>query len=1088
MDKLKSAFQRDKEGTQDLQNSSSTPRGVGQGSHLSKATTSTGGNTGGFVDQPTTQIPSGAGTGTTGISSTSHETGDSTGSAAIGQTSTYSSHTLRHGDAVGSIIDRSSRDPTTYKMPEHTFGQGTSASGEHSGSGVPPGAAGAAASAAFNKHNDQSTSNIPGAFPKETAHDTVTLPPVNRPVDYEAGRDVPESNQSGSGTGLTGGSGATSQPASTTETHRSGTLGKILGAVGLGGAATGAGVAASRSSHDRSHAVEDTPSQPTTVTGTDSYTAPTQSGPPPSHHRKESIPTTAYPAGPGSPSPIHSPVGGTRGAPDDTSRTSSSNVPYGTGATSYTIGGPTEGQESSHTGRNAGLAAAGVGAGAAALGAHEYGKDRGDTTGTTASSALPGTAQTTSSSTFPSSGQGLGSSSTPSTTQGTSGYSGGQTTGTTGYSAGPTSQTSSTQPEHHSSGYGTTAAAAGLGAGAGALGAHEYGKDRGDGIGGTTSSALPATAQTTSSSTYPSSGQGLGSSSIPSTTQGTSGYGSTQPTGAGYSTGPTSQTSNTQPEQQSTGYGKAAAAAGLGAGAGALGAHEYGKHRGDNTDTTTSSAFSGNQSSVPSASHNTTSSGLPQTTGTGFQHDSARSQPLTSSGPTSQLSSTERDDQSSGYGRTAAATGLGTGAGAAGASALHHNRQGDSTQQFADKPWQADQSQTQSSTATGTHLPIREKATHPPTATSTRDDSRTDPTKDDSHAGRNTALAGAAGVGAAGAYGAHEHSKHQAEQDAERRQKDLAEQEAARQKQYEKDQKAAEKLAHKEEKQHEKDLKKLEKQEKSHEKEIKKEEKEHQKVVAHQEKEQQKELDKEAEDRKRREKEAAGAAAGVGAGGAAYAAHKHHDDDHSDKAKLSSASDEHERNKLHKDPPEQKKPSLFRRIFKRRKNKDTGDSEEYSTDEEDDSHHGTAAAAGVGAVGAGAGAGLAGSSAAGHNQTYDSKPSYNPLSKDDPLASTTGTTGTPGTTGTTGTHSGVHDPTSTTHGTSSGTGIGSTTGTGTTGNNLPIDDVTGLPYDPAKDPAAAARLQAHDTVGHKILEKAEAKEAQQEAGGPAPLS
>lgn len=1068
------------------------------------------------MEQPTTQLPSGKSgtdnetdlisqislvhdTDTTGPSSTSYNTGDSVGSAAIGQTSTYSSHTLRHGDAVGSVIDRSSRDPTTYKMPEHTFGQGTSATDEHSGSGVPPGAAGAAASAAFSKHNDQSSesehsspshrpnsknpaSNIPGAYPKESAHDTATLPPVNRPVDYEAGRAVPDSTSSASGAGLTGGTGASDSTPASTETQRSGTLGKILGAVGLGGAATGAGLAASKSGDDRSQAVVDTPSQPTTVTGTDSYTAPTQSGPPPSHHRKESIPTTAYPAGPGSPSPIHSPVGGTRGAPDETSRTA--NVPSGTGATSYTIGGPSEGQESSHTGRNAGLAAAGVGAGAAALGAHEYGKDRGDTTGTSASSALPGTAQTTSSSTFPSSGGGVGSSSIPSTTQGTSGYSGGQTTGTTGYSTDPISQTSSTQPEHQSSGYGKTAAAAGLGAGAGALGAHEYGKDRGDGIGGTTSSALPGTAQTTSSSTYPSSGQGLGSSSIPSNTQGASTIGSTQGTGAGYSTGPTSQTPNTQSEQQSSGYGKTAAAAGLGAGAGALGAHEYGKHRGDNTEPTPSSAFSGNQSSVPAAS--TTSSSFPQTTGTGAQHDTTRGQPLTSSGPTSQLSSTERDNQSSGFGKTAAATGLGAGAGAAGASALQHDRQPDSTQQFADKPWQADQGQTQSSTATGTHLPTREKATHQPTATSTRDNATTDPSKDESHTGRNTALAGAAGAGAAGAYGAHEHSKHQAEQEAERRQKDLAEQEAARQKQYEKDQKAAEKLAHKEEKQHEKDLKKLEKQEKSHEKEIKKEEKAHQKAVAKEEKEQQKELDQEAEDRKRREKEAAavGAAGTAGAGGAAYAAHRQHDDN--DKAKLSSGSDEHERNKLHKDPPEQKKPSLFRRIFKRRKNKDTGDSEEYSTDEEDNTTHGTTTAttATGTAAGAGAGAGLAGSSADKH-QTYDSKPSYNPLSKDDPLSSTTATSGT------TGTHSsGVHDPTSTTHGTTSTTGTAGTgTGTGTgTGNDLPIDDVTGLPYDPAKDPAAAARLQAHDTLGHKILEKAEAKEAQQEGSGPAPLS
>lgn len=100
------------------------------------------------------------GADTAGIQSTSRETGENVGTAAIGQTSTYSSHTLRQGDAVGSVIDHNSADPTTYKMPEHTFGQGTSTSGEKSSSGVPAGAAGAAgaaASLAFNKYNDQSS-------------------------------------------------------------------------------------------------------------------------------------------------------------------------------------------------------------------------------------------------------------------------------------------------------------------------------------------------------------------------------------------------------------------------------------------------------------------------------------------------------------------------------------------------------------------------------------------------------------------------------------------------------------------------------------------------------------------------------------------------------------------------------------------------------------------------------------------------------------------------------------------------------------------------------------------------------------------
>jgi hypothetical protein len=615
--------------------------------------------------------------------------------------------------------------------------------------------------------------------------------------------------------------------------------------VGLGGAATGPGVAASKAGNDRSQAVVDTPEQPTTTTGTDSYTAPTQSGPPPSHHRKESIPTTAYPAGPGSPSPIQAPVGGTRGATDETQRGTSSITPSGAGATSYTIGGPVESEDRSHTGRNAGLAAAGVGAGA----------------------------------------------------------------------------------------------------GAAALGAHEYGKSRGGATDATTSSVLPGTAQTTSSSTVPSGDSGVASSSFPSTTQGSSGYGRDQPTGI-------------------TGQ---------------------------------------------------------------------------SVGPTSQISSTEREKESSGFGKTAAAAGLGAGAGAAGATALQHDRKPDSTQQFADKPWESSQAPTQTSTTTGTSLPVREKAATQTPVTSTRDNIATDPAKDDSHTGRDAALAGATGAGA-GAYGAHEYSKHQAEQDATRRQKDLAEQEAARQKQFEKDQKAAEKLAHKEEKQHEKDLKKLEKAEgKSHEKELKKEEREHHKEFEKEEKERTKQ---EEAERKRREKEAAALAGTAGAGGAAYAAHRH-DNDADKKGKLSS---EHDQNKLHKDPPEQKKPSLFRRIFKRRKNKDTGDSEEYSTDEEDSTTTGRH----LGGAGAGAGAAGAG------------------------LAGTAGTG--------TGTAPGIHDPSSTTatHGTSATT-------TGKDNDNRPIDDVTGLPYDPEKDPAAAERLRAHDTVGHHLLEKAEVVADKKEQGDE-PLS
>lgn len=88
-----------------------------------------------------------SGTDTKRLAETPSVTGDGIGTAAIGQTSTYSSHPLPKGDTVGSVINTSSNDPITYQMPEHTY---------RSGAGVPLGAAGTAASIAFNKDRDQS--------------------------------------------------------------------------------------------------------------------------------------------------------------------------------------------------------------------------------------------------------------------------------------------------------------------------------------------------------------------------------------------------------------------------------------------------------------------------------------------------------------------------------------------------------------------------------------------------------------------------------------------------------------------------------------------------------------------------------------------------------------------------------------------------------------------------------------------------------------------------------------------------------------------------------------------------------------------
>lgn len=74
--------------------------------------------------------------------------GPGSGTAAIGETSTYSSHTLRKGDEVPSVIDPKSSDPTSYQMPEHSY---------TSSKGVPEGGPLAAAAAAFHKDRDYSS-------------------------------------------------------------------------------------------------------------------------------------------------------------------------------------------------------------------------------------------------------------------------------------------------------------------------------------------------------------------------------------------------------------------------------------------------------------------------------------------------------------------------------------------------------------------------------------------------------------------------------------------------------------------------------------------------------------------------------------------------------------------------------------------------------------------------------------------------------------------------------------------------------------------------------------------------------------------
>jgi len=81
------------------------------------------------------------------------QSGRDSGTAAIGQTTTYSSRPLASGDPTGSIVDHESADPMTYKLPEaggHT-GSATAAKGTNE-TGVTSSASLAAASTAWASH------------------------------------------------------------------------------------------------------------------------------------------------------------------------------------------------------------------------------------------------------------------------------------------------------------------------------------------------------------------------------------------------------------------------------------------------------------------------------------------------------------------------------------------------------------------------------------------------------------------------------------------------------------------------------------------------------------------------------------------------------------------------------------------------------------------------------------------------------------------------------------------------------------------------------------------------------------------------
>jgi hypothetical protein len=415
---------------------------------------------------------------------------------------------------------------------------------------------------------------------------------------------------------------------------------------------------------------------------------------------------------------------------------------------------------------------------------------------------------------------------------------------------------------------------------------------------------------------------------------------------------------------------------------------------------------------------------------------------------------------------------------------------------------------------------VQPERDHHTTARETEPSTIAQPERED-HTDRNVAAGTAAGVGAGagGAYAAYEHNQHHAEEEAAKRvaeeEKQRAAQQAAHEKELEKQHKVQEKAAAKEEKHHQKEI---EKEEKKHQKEAEHAEKKHQKELEKEEKHREKEaaaaakereaqeamerrrLEQEDADKKRHERELA-AGAGVGATGAGAAAYGASRDDEPKTSHLP------ERTRDTTDGGEvEKKPSILKRLFKRtRKNKDTGEDEEYEEEgEEDHSHRGAAAATATGAGVAGAGAYYGTrdydkpttSTIGTTDKSYEAqsggaiKPSYNPLSeKDQPTTEQLthgghgGRTGqqvpyetepTPATTSSSTHRERTTEPSAPT----SHSGADTTSLESTTSGNKPIEPVTGLPYDPSKDPEAAKRIEERRYNAVGTLE--EAKQVKQE--------
>ena len=758
--------------------------------------------------------------------------------------------------------------------------------GTSGATGVGAGAAVAGASQAFS-----GSSASPRHDTAETAPSTLntTEDPASRSAEY--GQSTTTKGFDAATTSPTTGT-TSSQPgaASTTSTHpqtgneNQGMMSKVLGAVGLGGAGA---AAASALGYGGKTETQDELRDTSAIAGQPGQTS-NQTGPP-KHYRRESIPTTAYPAGPGSPPAVAPPVGG-------------AHVPASQAHSQDT-----------HSGRDAALGA-GLGGGALAASRHDEQQGlRQNIPDVPSSTAHPDSAL----------GQGASSSGAP--------LSGDSTTHPqTRSTVHDLITTGSPQHDNHAdrdAGLATTAVAAGVGAGA--YGMHEHNKDR-----GTSSDAKTSTA--------------TGSTGFP----------------------------------------------------------------GGSRDTTLPPSATG-PSVLPDRTRDTPMDAVAAAPGRYDTQDAYTQPPPTTAGPIHERERAREDDHT---GRNAAlGTGAGAAAGGAAYAAYDHSKEEEAARRAA--------------------------AEHEKDLAKQREAHEKELEKQRKHEEK-------------------ERERHEKEH-----QKELEKQHKHEQKEHEKQekhhQKELEKQHAKEEKERAAAAAAAEKHEKarigSEEEDRLRREREAQNGIAagsvgtagavagtgifgHEndgtaghptvqtiaqgsaEQRERARIASEEEDRMRREREAqagiapgsfgtAGAVAGTGMFGhekdrtASAAGPTGTTTGAGQRSSYDNSRHSHEKHP-HGEKEKEKKPSFFRRIFKRRKNKDTGLDEDYSTDEEDSSHghHGTAAA------GVGAGAAAAGSSVPTHHSDTKGR-----------------------------------------------TVLGSSPGNvGRTSNDR--DLTTGLPYDSAKDPQAASRL------------------------------